>query len=77
MAEKEPLNARLEKLIKQSRNMLFMKGVPAAPQCGFSRTCVGLLQDAGIEFGSFNILEDDEVRSGELCRRCRVLCLVG
>lgn len=42
--------------------MLFMKGNPDAPQCGFSRTAVSLLRDEGIDFGSFDILGDNEVR---------------
>lgn len=44
--------------------MLFMKGNPDSPQCGFSRTAVGLLREEGVEFGTFDILADDEVRQG-------------
>jgi glutaredoxin-related protein len=44
--------------------MLFMKGVPDAPRCGFSRKAVALLRDQKVEFGSFDILEDETVRSG-------------
>lgn len=44
--------------------MLFMKGTPDAPKCGFSRTAVGLLKDEGVEYGTFDILEDDKVRQG-------------
>lgn len=39
-----------------------MKGTPDAPQCGFSRTLVGLLREEGIGFESFDILEDQDVR---------------
>lgn len=39
-----------------------MKGSPDAPRCGFSRTLVGLLRDEAIEFSSFDILEDQDVR---------------
>lgn len=42
--------------------MLFMKGSPEAPQCGFSRTLVRILKEEGIQFKSFDILEDPEVR---------------
>lgn len=42
--------------------MVFMKGSPDAPRCGFSRTLVGLLRDEAIEFSSFDILEDQDVR---------------
>jgi glutaredoxin-related protein len=37
--------------------MLFMKGTPREPLCGFSRTTVKLLEDAGVQFGSFDILQ--------------------
>lgn len=61
----EPLEARLKKLISASKCMLFMKGDPAAPKCGFSRQTVELLNSLNAEFGSFDILTDEEVRQGE------------
>lgn len=45
-----------------AETMLFMKGTPDAPRCGFSRTLVGLLREENITFESFDILEDQEVR---------------
>ncbi|CAN0062854.1 unnamed protein product [Sphacelaria rigidula] len=59
---KESLKAELTKLISSSQVMLFMKGTPDAPKCGFSRTAVGILREGNVEFGTFNILEDPEVR---------------
>lgn len=44
--------------------MAFIKGTPAAPQCGFSRRFVELLKKEKITFGSFNILSDPGVRDG-------------
>lgn len=44
--------------------MLFMKGTPSAPQCGFSRQLVSLLRENGVKYGFFNILADDEIRQG-------------
>lgn len=58
------LEERLRALINQAPVMLFMKGTPDAPKCGFSNTIVGILREAGIEFSSFNILADEEVRQG-------------
>merc|ERR1712028_278729 len=58
------LNERIEAIINQSKVMLFMKGDPAEPRCGFSRTTVGLLQEANVEFGTFDILSDEDVRQG-------------
>ncbi|KAH9817765.1 monothiol glutaredoxin-4-like [Teratosphaeria destructans] len=61
---KEELNARLGELVKAAPVMLFMKGTPSAPQCGFSRQTVSILRERGIRYGFFNILADDEVRQG-------------
>ena len=59
------LHARLTALVRQSPVMLFMKGSPQAPQCGFSARVVGALRAAGAaDFGSFDILTDEAVRQG-------------
>ena len=58
------LATRLTGLINKSRVMLFMKGTPSVPECGFSRQIVDLLDKMNAKFESFNILEDDEVRQG-------------
>ena len=63
-ATKEDLHARLGELVKAAPVMLFMKGTPSAPQCGFSRQTVGILREKGVRYGFFNILADDEVRQG-------------
>lgn len=62
--EEEDLNTRLSKLVAAAPVMLFMKGTPAEPKCGFSRQLVGLLRERGVRYGFFNILADDEVRQG-------------
>jgi len=41
-----------------------MKGVPSAPQCGFSRAVVQILGRVGVSYGSVNVLEDGEIREG-------------
>ncbi|RDW88134.1 thioredoxin-like protein [Coleophoma cylindrospora] len=61
---KEDLHARLTNLVKAAPVMLFMKGTPSAPQCGFSRQLVALLRENSVKYGFFNILADDEVRQG-------------
>jgi len=61
---KDELFQRLGELVKAAPVMLFMKGTPSAPQCGFSRQTVGVLREKGIRYGFFNILADDEVRQG-------------
>ena len=60
----ESLEERLTKLVKRHHIMVFMKGLPSAPQCGFSRTIVGILDELGVSYDAFNILEDEEVRQG-------------
>ena len=44
--------------------ILYMKGTPQAPQCGFSGKSVQLLQACGAEFASVNVLADPEIRDG-------------
>ncbi|RYP76733.1 hypothetical protein DL769_003564 [Monosporascus sp. CRB-8-3] len=61
---KEELFKRLEELVKAAPVMLFMKGTPSSPQCGFSRQMVGILRERSVKYGFFNILADDEVRQG-------------
>lgn len=60
----EDLNERLAKLVKAAPVMVFMKGTPSAPQCGFSRTMVGILREKNVRYGFFNILADEDVRQG-------------
>ena len=66
----EALEKRLRELMNQSRVVLFMKGSPDAPRCGFSRQTVSLLREHGVEFTHFDILTDEGVRSGEQMIRC-------
>ncbi len=60
----DDLKTRIEKTLTQERIMLFMKGNPSMPQCGFSAAVVGILKEIGQPFGSFNILGDQDVREG-------------
>lgn len=63
-APKEDLNTKLKRLISAHKCMLFMKGNPEEPKCGFSKTTIGLLTDLEADYGTFDILTDDEVRQG-------------
>ncbi|GAB2301178.1 Monothiol glutaredoxin-S17 [Dionaea muscipula] len=58
------LEDRLKGLVHGSSVMLFMKGTPEAPRCGFSTKVVNALKEEGVSFGSFDILSDQEVREG-------------
>jgi len=60
----DELNARLRGLMNQSNVVLFMKGSPLEPRCGFSRKISTLLKEKNIEFSHFDILTDESVRQG-------------
>ena len=60
----EPLKQRIADTISKGRVMLFMKGNPSMPQCGFSAAVVGVLKEIGAPFESYNILADTELREG-------------
>lgn len=53
---------RIKQQIGAHPIMLFMKGSPDFPQCGFSAQAVAVLRACNVEFGSFNIFEDPELR---------------
>ncbi len=54
----------LEKQVKDHDIMLYMKGTPAKPQCGFSLQAVRILHALGVEFDSVNVLEFPAIREG-------------
>ena len=58
----EQIQEEIQKAISQNRVMLFMKGTPDAPACGFSARTVQALQSAGAEFAAINILPDPRIR---------------
>jgi len=60
----ESLDDRLRKLVNRHTVMLFMKGLPSNPQCGFSRQIVDILDETGISYDAFNVFEDEDVRQG-------------
>lgn len=65
--EEKPLRSlhdRLTQLTTAAPVMLFMKGTPSAPQCGFSRQLVSILREHSVRYGFFNILADEDVRQG-------------
>ena len=53
---------KIEDLISKNKVVLFMKGTPDMPQCGFSSVAVTCLRNLNAEFVGFNILADQEVR---------------
>ncbi len=63
-APKDVSSARelVEEDVKNNPIMLYMKGVPSAPRCGFSALAVKVLQEYGVPFHARNILEDQELK---------------
>jgi len=58
------INDRIQGDIEANQVMLYMKGTPMFPQCGFSARVVQILTHMGVPFQSANVLEDDELREG-------------
>jgi monothiol glutaredoxin len=55
---------RIKKQLSDNPVVLYMKGTPAFPQCGFSGRAVHILNECGINFLAVNVLEDPEIREG-------------
>lgn len=64
LSPEEALVLRLKQLLKAAPVMLFMKGTPEEPKCGFSSTICKLLKEQNVLFNSFDILQDNDVREG-------------
>ena len=58
------VNARIEDQLKSHDVLLYMKGTPDFPQCGFSGQAVAALKAVGKPFAYVNIFEDEEIREG-------------
>ena len=59
-----PAFERIESEVKSKPVVLFMKGTPVFPQCGFSARVVQILSHIGVPFKGVNVLEDMEIREG-------------
>jgi monothiol glutaredoxin len=60
----QEINERIRNKLAEHPVMLFMKGNPDFPQCGFSAQVAAALRACGADFGHFNIFEDPEIREG-------------
>ena len=58
------VKSRIEGILGNNPVVLFMKGTPQFPQCGFSARAVAILNELQTEFDSVNVLEDEEIRQG-------------
>ena len=57
-------NARLSEIVNSNDVVLFMKGTPLFPQCGFSSRAVAILDRLGVAYDSVDVLQDMEIRQG-------------
>ena len=55
---------KLKEIIDNNEVCLFMKGVPEAPQCGFSMAISNILKHLSVNFKGVNVLEDESIRQG-------------
>lgn len=60
----EPVFTQIREQLAGDDVVLYMKGTPVFPMCGFSARVVQILTGAGIRFQSYNVLEDPELRQG-------------
>lgn len=58
------VNERIDGIVKTNDVVLFMKGTPLFPQCGFSNKAVAILDHLGVTYESVDVLQDMEIRSG-------------
>ncbi len=57
-------NARIGEIVNGNDVVLFMKGTPLFPQCGFSSRAVAILDRLGVEYASVDVLQDAQIRAG-------------
>ena len=64
IATGNPVFARIQQEVADNPVVLYMKGTPMFPQCGFSARVVQILSHMGVPFRSANVLEEQELREG-------------
>lgn len=60
----DAVQTRIGEIVKSADVVLFMKGTPLFPQCGFSSRAIAILDHLGVDFESVDVLQDQEVRHG-------------
>ena len=58
------INKQLDEIIKNNKIVLFMKGTPDMPQCGFSMVVCNVLKHLEVKYTAINVYEDEEIRNG-------------
>ena len=57
-------SSRIAEIVNGNDVVLFMKGTPLFPQCGFSSRAIAILEHLGVEYASVDVLQDMEIRQG-------------
>src|SRR3954463_3155094 len=57
-------NARLDEIVNSNDVVLFMKGTPLFPQCGFSSRAIAILEHLGVGYATVDVLQDQGIRQG-------------
>jgi monothiol glutaredoxin len=60
----EEVKKKIEDIIAREKFVLFMKGTPEFPQCGFSARAIAILKEVGAQFTTFNVFDDEDIRQG-------------
>ncbi|HUI24714.1 MAG TPA: Grx4 family monothiol glutaredoxin [Candidatus Kryptonia bacterium] len=55
---------RIKSLIDQNKILIFMKGTPSLPMCGFSAATIEVFNELGVKYSTVNVLEDPAIREG-------------
>ena len=58
------VNSKIDGIVKASPVVLFMKGTPLFPQCGFSSRAIAILEHLGTEYETVDVLQDQDIRQG-------------
>jgi monothiol glutaredoxin len=58
------INEKIKDIINKNDVVLFMKGTPDVPQCGFSMTVCNILKELKVKFSGVDVLPDPEIRQG-------------
>ncbi|MDD3800174.1 MAG: Grx4 family monothiol glutaredoxin [Novosphingobium sp.] len=58
------VNARIGEIVNKNDIVLFMKGTPLFPQCGFSSRAIAILEHLGVPYESVDVLQDMDIRQG-------------
>lgn len=60
------INEKIEKIVKDNKVVVFMKGVPDAPRCGFSNAVVQIMRMHAVPYESHDVLANEDIRQGRL-----------